>query len=61
MRMLVKELFKDMNQPSAGNTSVWKTLVAFLLTTPKMKYEFTSPVFVCSDHANGLQPFSLPC
>lgn len=54
MRKQVKELFKDVNQPSTGNTSVWKTLVAFFLTTPKMKYEFVSPVLVCSDHANGL-------
>lgn len=49
-----EEAGEDVNQPSTGNTSVWKTLVAFFLTTPKMKYEFFSPVLVCSDHANGL-------
>lgn len=37
MRKLVKELFKEMNQPSTGNISVRKTLVTSFLNVQKMK------------------------
>jgi hypothetical protein len=61
MRKLVNELFKETNQASTGNISVWKTLVSSFLNVQKVNYKFISQMLVLGDHVYGLQPSSQPC